>query len=425
MNRAGIRKVATTRDLRRVKKSLLDWDLRKIREDFPILSQQVNGVDLVYLDNAATTQKPLSVIETMNQYYLTENANVHRAVHALSERATEHYEHSRKRVKQFIRAKSEKEIIFVRGTTEAVNLVASSLSRCHFKAGDEVIVTAIEHHANIVPWQLMGLKLRVIPMNHKGELLLDEYPKLFNKKTKMVALNHVSNALGTINPVKEMIKIAHQHDVPVFLDGAQSIVHMPVDVQDLDCDFFAFSGHKLYGPTGVGVLYGKEEWLERMPPYQGGGDMIRSVSFEHTEFNDLPFKFEAGTPNIAGVVGLGAAIDYIDSIGMDKIMSYEQELLAYATQALSEIKGLTIVGQAEHKAAVISFVLDNVHPHDIASIVDHNGIAIRAGHHCAMPIMQFFDIPATARASFGFYNTMTEIDLLVSALLTVQELFTL
>lgn len=417
------------KDMKKVRKTLENWDIRKIRSDFPLLRQQVNGVDLVYLDNAATTQKPLSVIDAVHQYYLTENANVHRGVHTLSQRATESYEAVRKKVKQFINAKHEKEVVFTKGATEAINLIAQCYGRPRFKETDEIIISAMEHHANIVPWQILseqtGVKLRIIPMNHQGELQLDLYEKLFNKNTRLVSLVHVSNVLGTINPVKEMISIAHRHHVPVAIDGAQSIVHMPIDVQDLDCDFFVFSSHKMYGPTGTGVLYGKEKLLDEMPPYQGGGDMIRSVTFERTEYSELPTKFEAGTPNIAGVIGFGAALDYLQNLGMENIKAYEHELLQYATQALREIKGLHIIGNAADKAAVISFILDDVHPHDIGSIVDHNGVAIRAGHHCAMPVMQFYGIPATARASFSLYNTHREIDLLVSAVYTARELFIL
>ncbi|MDF2529627.1 MAG: cysteine desulfurase [Gammaproteobacteria bacterium] len=403
------------------------FDVQAVRQDFPILKKIVNGSELVFLDNASTTQKPISVLNAMQSYYETENANVHRGVYQLSELATAHYENVRKLVKNFINAKSTNEIIFVRGTTEAINLVAQSYGYSHFKAGDEVIITAMEHHANIVPWQLLsqrlGITLKVLPMDEQGELKLDLLPSLFNKNTKLLAMVHISNALGTINPAKEIIKIAHDHNVPVLLDGAQSIVHGSIDVQDLDCDFFAFSGHKMYGPTGIGVLYAKEAILEKMPPYQGGGDMIKSVTFEHTEFNELPYKFEAGTPNIAGVVGLGAAIEYLSRLGLDRVRAYETELLHYATSALTGIEGLSIIGNAKHKAPVISFVLKDIHPHDIGSIVDHSGVAIRAGHHCAMPVMQFFKVAATTRVSFGIYNTFAEIDTLIKALHHVQELF--
>jgi len=414
-------------DLNKINASMLDWDIEKIRLDFPILQQKMNGMNLVYLDSASTTQKPKQVLDAMQSFYESSNANVHRGVYALSEKATAAFESVRNQIQLYINAQKLSEIIFVKGTTEAINLVAQSYGLSQFKAGDEVILTAMEHHANIVPWQLLskqiGISLRILPMDEQGELKLDMLPSLFNKNTKLMAMTHASNALGTINPAKEMIKLAHSHKVPVLLDGAQSIVHGPIDVQDLDCDFFAFSGHKLYGPTGIGVLYAKEAILEKMPPYQGGGDMIKSVTFEHTEFNELPYKFEAGTPNIAGAIGLGAAIDYISSLGPERIMAYESELLQYATQALQEIKGLKIIGAAKHKAPVISFVLEDIHPHDIGSIVDHTGVAIRAGHHCAMPVMQFFKVAATARASFGLYNTFAEIDALVHALRHVQELF--
>ncbi|MDO8953824.1 MAG: cysteine desulfurase [Gammaproteobacteria bacterium] len=403
------------------------WNSEKIRQDFPILNETMNGKPLVYLDSASTTQKPRQVLAAMQQFYETENANVHRGVYVLSEKATAHFEGVRQLVKGFINAKSTREIVFVKGTTEAINLVAQSYGRANFKAGDEIILTAMEHHANIVPWQILrdqlGLIIRVLPMDEHGELMLDSLPGLFNAKTKLLAMTHASNALGTINPAKEMIKMAHAHNVPVLLDGAQSIVHGSIDVQDLDCDFFAFSGHKMYGPTGIGVLYAKQAILETMPPYQGGGDMIKSVSFEHTEYNELPYKFEAGTPNIAGVIGLGAAIRYIQNIGPDNIKTYETTLLQYATKSLSGIKGLRIIGTAAHKAPVISFILEGIHPHDIGSIVDHSGVAIRAGHHCAMPVMQFFNVAATARVSFGLYNTVADVDALVKALHHVQELF--
>ncbi len=395
------------------------------RFHFPLLRRQVNGKPLVYLDNAATSQKPQVVIDALMHYYYEENSNIHRGVHYLSERATESYEAARAKVQRFINARSTKEIIFVRSTTEAINLVAHSFGRLKVQQGDEVMISAMEHHSNIVPWQLLceekGARLRVIPMNDAGELLLEEYEKLFTVRTRIVALTHVSNALGTINPVKDMIATAHAHSVPVLVDGAQAVPHMKVDVQGLDCDFYAFSSHKMFGPTGVGILFGKEELLEAMPPYQGGGDMIKSVTFEKTIFNDLPFKFEAGTPNIAGGIGLGAAVDYMNGMDMNAVMAYEHELLEYATARLLEIPGLRIIGTAKQKASVISFVMEGVHPHDIGTILDYEGIAIRTGHHCAQPVMQRFGIPATARASFAFYNTKEEMDVLVRAVRKVKE----
>ncbi|MER3524050.1 MAG: cysteine desulfurase CsdA [Ignavibacteria bacterium] len=395
------------------------------RFHFPLLRRQVNGKPLVYLDNAATSQKPQVVIDAMIRYYYEENSNVHRGVHYLSERATESYEGARAKVQRYINARSTKEIIFVRGTTEAINLVAGSFGRTHLHAGDEVLISAMEHHSNIVPWQLVceekQARLRVIPMNDAGELLLDEYQKLLTEKTRIVAVTHISNALGTINPVKSMIAMAHAHGIPVLVDGAQAVPHMRVDMQQLECDFYAFSAHKMFGPTGVGILYGKEALLDAMPPYQGGGDMIKSVTFEKTTFNDLPYKFEAGTPNIAGGIGLGAAIDYLSGMDMNAVMAYEAELLHYATTKLKEIPGLTIIGTAKEKAGVISFVIEGVHPHDIGTILDYEGVAIRTGHHCAQPVMQRFGIPATARVSFAFYNTKDEIDVLVHALHKVKE----
>lgn len=395
------------------------------RFHFPLLRRQVNGKPLVYLDNAATSQKPQVVIDAMIRYYYEENSNIHRGVHYLSERATEAYEAARVKVQRFLNARSIKEVIFVRGTTEAINLVASSYGRKVLKADDEVLISAMEHHSNIVPWQLVceekGARLRVIPMNDAGELLLDEYEKLLNERTRIVAVTHVSNALGTVNPIKQMVAIAHARGIPVLVDGAQAVPHMKVDVQNLDCDFYAFSAHKMFGPTGVGILYGREELLEAMPPYQGGGDMIKSVTFEKTIFNDLPFKFEAGTPNIAGGIGLGAAIDYMNAMDMSAVMAYEHELLEYATSKLLEIPGLRIIGTAKEKAGVISFVLEGVHPHDIGTILDYEGVAIRTGHHCAQPVMQRFGVPATARASFAFYNTKDEVDVLVRAVRKVKE----
>lgn len=410
------------------------WDIHgaplsveRIRRNFPLLRQQVHGKPLVYLDNAATTQKPQVVIDTLSQYYATENANVHRGIHALSEQATQRYEGAREKVRRFLHAKDTQEIIFVRGTTEAINLVAQSYGRTFLSAGDEIVISAMEHHSNIVPWQILceqiGASLRIIPFNHKGELLLREYENLLTEHTKLVAIVHVSNALGTINPAKEIVKIAHRRGIPVLVDGAQAASHFTVDVQELDCDFYAFSGHKLYGPTGIGVLYGKADLLDRMPPYQGGGEMISVVTFEKTHYNTLPYKFEAGTPNIAGVIGLGAALDYVQELGLERITAYEQGLLVHATAALGPIPGLRIIGTAAEKVSVLSFVLDCAHPHDIGTILDQEGIAIRAGHHCAMPAMQRFGVPATARASFAFYNTHREIEALARAIYKVIEVF--
>ena len=402
-------------------------DVAKIREDFPILKQMVNGKPLVYLDNAATSQKPQVVIDTLVRYYTTENSNVHRGVHTLSQMATEEYEGARAKLRQFLNAAEDHEIIFVRGTTEGINLVAQTYGRQNIGDGDEIIISAMEHHSNIVPWQILcqerGARLRVIPINDDGELLLDEYEKLLGPRTKLVSIVHQSNALGTINPVEQIVAMAHSRGVPVLLDGAQSAPHMPIDVRKLDCDFFVFSGHKLYGPTGIGILYAKAELLEAMPPYQGGGEMIKSVTFEKTIYNDLPNKFEAGTPNIAGAIGLGTAVDYVTSIGLDRIHAYEHELLAYGTQCLSDIGCLRIIGTAQEKAGVLSFVMDGVHPHDIGTILDNEGIAIRAGHHCTQPLMERFGIPATARASVAFYNTREEIDALVKGIDRVIEVF--
>ena len=403
------------------------FDVERIRNDFPILKQQVHGKPLVYLDNAATSQKPQVVIDTVTQYYLAQNSNVHRGVHFLSEQATQAFEGARAKVARFLNASNAREVIFVRGATEGINLVAQSYGRTFIKAGDEILISAMEHHSNIVPWQMLceqiGARLRVIPFNYDGELFLDEYERLLNEWTKLVAVVHVSNALGTINPIKQIIEMAHRRGIPVLVDGAQAVPHMRVDVQDLDCDFYAFSGHKLFGPTGIGVLYGKADLLEAMPPYQGGGDMISAVTFEKTHYNTLPYKFEAGTPDIAGVIGLGVAIDYLSEIGLDAITAYEHELLAYATDALSTIKGVRIIGTAREKAGVLSFVLDGIHAHDIGTILDHEGIAIRAGHHCAMPVMQRFGVPATARASLAFYNTKEEVDALIRAIHKVIEVF--
>lgn len=406
---------------------LTDFDIAAIRRDFPILNQQVNGHSLVYLDNAASSQKPVQVIEAVDQYYRLDNANVHRGVHRLSQRATDAYEGARSKVRGFLNASSDKEIIFVRGATEAINLVAQSFVRPQLQAGDEILISYLEHHANIVPWQMVceqtGAKLKVIPMTESGELDLSGFDALLTNKTKIMAVGQVSNALGTVNPVKQMTQKAKAKGIPVLIDGAQAVPHMQVDVQELDCDFYVFSGHKMYAPTGIGALYGKQALLEAMPPWQGGGDMILSVSFEHTEYNSLPYKFEAGTPHIAGAVGLGAAIDYMQSIGVDKLAAYEHALLELATDKLSAIEGIRIIGTAEHKASVLSFMIEDVHPHDVGTIFDQEGVAIRAGHHCAQPVMQYYGIAATARASFAFYNTEQEVDALVKAIHTTQELF--
>ncbi|MBP1685143.1 MAG: sufS [Deltaproteobacteria bacterium] len=403
------------------------FDVAKIREDFPILRHPVHGKPLVYLDNAATTQKPQVVIATLNRYYTAGNANIHRGVHFLSERATQAYEAARATTRRFLNAADDREIIFVRGTTEAINLVAQSYGRTFLKPGDEIVISAMEHHSNIVPWQILceqvGAKLRVITINNDGELYLDVYEGLLNERTKLVAIAHVSNALGTINPIRQVIDLAHQWNVPVLVDGAQAVPHLKVDVRALDCDFYAFSAHKLFGPTGIGILYGKAALLDRMPPYQGGGDMISLVTFEKTHYNTLPYKFEAGTPHIAGGIGLGTAIEYVNGIGLDAIAAYEHELLAYATDALNGIEGLEIIGTAKEKASVLSFTLEGVHPHDIGTVLDREGIAIRAGHHCAMPVMQRFGVPATARASLAFYNTEEEIDALVAGIRKVKKVF--
>lgn len=406
---------------------LLSFDPDVIKADFPILKQLVHGKPLVYLDNAATSQKPEAVIDAMARYYSEDNSNIHRGVHLLSERATRSYEESREKVQRFINAAASKEIIFTRGTTEAINLVAASYGRANVKAGDEVLITAMEHHSNIVPWQLLceekGARLRVAPINDDGELILEDFEKLLNERTKIISVVHVSNALGTINPIRAIVEIAHRHNVPVMIDGAQAAPHAKLDVQELDCDFYAFSGHKVYGPTGIGVLYGKAELLDAMPPYQGGGDMIASVTFEKTTYNALPYKFEAGTPNIAGTIGLGAALDYVNQIGLDRIARYELELLEYGTEALSQISGLRLIGTAKDKAGVLSFVIEGVHPHDVGTILDREGIAIRTGHHCAMPLMERFGIPATARASLAFYNTRADIDALAAGIHKVKEVF--
>jgi cysteine desulfurase / selenocysteine lyase len=403
------------------------FNVHKIRADFPILKQQVHGKPLVYLDNAATTQKPQVVIDTLVDYYRCDNSNIHRGVHTLSERATEAYEQARASVKSFLNAQSVRGIIFVRGTTEAINLVAQTYGRTHVGSGDEVIISALEHHSNIVPWQILCQQqrahLRIIPVNDRGELELDELERMIGPKTKLIAIAHVSNALGTINPVREIVALAHRNGIPVLVDGAQACPHLEVDVTNLDCDFYAFSGHKVYGPTGIGVLYGKPELLDTMPPYQGGGDMIASVTFEETLYNRLPYKFEAGTPDIAGAIGLGAAIEYVRAVGLDDIAAHEHRLLSYATEALSSIPGLRLIGTAKEKAAVLSFVLDGIHAHDIGTVLDQAGIAIRTGHHCAQPLMQRFGVPATARASLGLYNTAEEIDALVAGIHSVREVF--
>ncbi len=403
------------------------FDPARTRLDFPILDQKVNGRPLVYLDNAATSQKPRAVIEALERYYSHDNSNIHRGVHALSQRSTAAYEEARSKVRRFINAGEDREILFVRGTTEAINLVAQSYGRATFKAGDEIILSTMEHHSNIVPWQLLceekGTVLRIIPINDRGELLLEEYEKLLGSRTRFVSVTHLSNALGTINPVRRIIELAHRWNAPVLLDGAQAVPHMKVDVRDLDCDFYAFSGHKLYGPTGIGVLYGKARLLESMPPYQGGGDMISSVSFEKTTYNRLPYKFEAGTPHIAGPIALGTAIDYLDGIGLEAVGAHERDLLAYATEAVSGIRGLRVVGTAAEKAGILSFVMDGIHPHDIGTILDQEGIAIRAGHHCTMPLMDRLGVPATARASLALYNTRDDIDAFVKGLHKVLEVF--
>jgi cysteine desulfurase/selenocysteine lyase len=402
-------------------------DLTAIRNDFPILGQKVHGQPLVYLDNGASSQKPNLVIDAVSDYYRQDNANVHRGVHRLSQRATEAYEAARGKVRNFVNAQSDKEIIFVRGATEAINLVAQSFVRPMLSAGDEILVSHMEHHANIVPWQILceqtGANLKVIPMTLTGELDLSGFDDLLTKRTKIMAIGHVSNALGTVNPVKDMIEKAHAKNIPVLVDGAQAVPHMAVDVQDLECDFYVFSGHKMFAPTGIGAMYGKQALLEDMAPWQGGGDMILSVSFEHTQYNELPYKFEAGTPHISGAIGLGAAIDYMNMIGVDNIAQHEHNLLVAATEKVTALGGVRIIGTAQNKASVLSFMIDGVHPHDVGTIFDQQGVAIRAGHHCAQPVMQFFGIPATARASFAFYNTMEEVDALVLSIKKVQELF--
>ncbi len=403
------------------------FDVHRVREDFPILKQRVHGKPLVYLDSAATSQKPQAVIDAELRFYTELCSNIHRGVHLLSERATAAYEEARAKVRRFINARDASEIVFVRSTTEGINLVAQTYGRRHVGPGDEVVISAMEHHSNIVPWQLLceekGAKLRVVPINDDGELLLDEYERLLGPRTRLVAMPYVSNALGTINPVGRIIELAHRWNAPVLLDAAQAAPHLETDVQALDCDFYTFSGHKIYGPTGIGVLYGKASLLDDMPPYQGGGDMIRSVTFERTTYNSLPYKFEAGTPNIAGGIALGTAIDYVSGLGLANIARHEHELLAYATEAILEVPGVRIIGTAREKAAVISFVLDGVHPHDIGTVLDREGVAVRTGHHCAQPVMQRFGVPATARASLGLYTTREEIDALVAGLQHVRRVF--
>ena len=403
------------------------FDVARIREDFPILDQMVNGKPLVYLDNAATTQKPQVVIDALVNYYTSDNSNVHRGVHTLSQRATEDFDIGRSKARQFLNAGSDQEIIFVKGTTDGINLVAQSYARPNLGEGDDIIISTMEHHSNIIPWQVLcqekGAHLRVIPISDAGGLLIDEYEKLLTPRTKLVAITHVSNVLGTVNPIEQIVEIAHNRGVPVLVDGAQAVPHMAVDVQKLGCDFYVFSGHKIYGPTGIGVLYGKSELLEAMPPYQLGSEMIKSVTFEHTIYNDLPFKFEPGTPHIAGVIGMGAAIDYLNGIGMDRIDAYEHDLLEYGMECLSGIDGVQLIGTAPGKSSVMSFVMDSAHPHDIGTILDTEGVAVRTGHHCAQPLMHRFGVPATARASLSFYNTKDEIDLLVKAIDRVIEVF--
>ena len=402
-------------------------NVQKIRNDFPILASSVNGKPLVYFDNAATSQKPWQVIKAIENYYTHLNSNVHRGVHHLSQKATDAFEASRRKLADFINAKHDYEVIFTRGTTESINLVAHSFGKQFVQPGDSIIISALEHHSNIVPWQLLcedrKATLKVIPINDKGELLMDDFKAMLDEKVKLVAVNYVSNSLGTINPVREIIRLAHEQNIPVLLDAAQAVQHIAIDVQELDVDFLAFSGHKMYGPTGIGILYGKETWLNQMPPYQGGGEMIKTVSFEKTTFNDLPFKFEAGTPNIEAAICLGAAVDYINEIGLENINQYEHELLEYATEQLSSVEGIRFIGTAEQKASVVSFMINDVHPYDIGVILDKLGIAVRTGHHCTQPLMDFFCIPGTIRASFAFYNTREEIDALVAGVKRAATMF--
>ena len=403
------------------------FDVARIRKDFPILKELINGKPLVYLDNAATSQKPQVVIDALVNYYMTENSNVHRGVHTLSQRATDSYEEARVKVQQFINAADDKEVVFVRGTTEGINLVAQTYGRENIGPGDEIIISAMEHHSNIVPWQILceekGARLKVAPINDDGELLLDEFESLLGPRTRLVSIVHQSNALGTINPVEQIVELAHARGVPVLLDGAQAVAHVPIDVQKIGCDFYAFSGHKLYGPTGVGALYGRADLLNAMPPYQGGGEMIRSVSYEKTLYNVIPAKFEAGTQNIAGSIGLGVAIDYVSGLGIENIAAYENELVAYGTEKLSEIEPVRLIGTARHKGSILSFVMENAHPHDVGTILDSEGIAVRTGHHCAQPLMDRYGVPATVRASLAFYNTREEIDTLVKGIDRVIEVF--
>jgi cysteine desulfurase/selenocysteine lyase len=407
--------------------SAADFDVERIREDFPVLKQNIHGKPLVYLDSAATAQKPFAVIDAIRRFHEVDCANIHRGVHELSQRSTAAYEETRAKAKRFLNARSKDQLIFVRGTTEGINLVSNSWGRPNVKAGDEIIISAMEHHSNIVPWQLLcaekDARLRVIPMNERGELLMEEYEKLLNPRTRMVAVTHVSNALGTINPVKQIVDMAHAAGAVTLIDGAQAAPHITVDLQELDADFYTFSGHKVVGPTGIGILYGRKSLLNAMPPYQGGGDMIKVVTFEKTTYADLPYKFEAGTPNIAGGIGLGAALDYVGRLGIEAIAAYEHALLEYGTEALSRIPGLRLIGTAREKASVLSFVMEGIHPHDIGTLLDRQGIAVRTGHHCAQPVMDFFNVPATTRASLAFYNTFGEIDALVAGLQKVKEVF--
>ena len=410
-----------------VTETFAGFPVEMYRQDFPILGQTVRDKPLVYLDNAATSQKPLQVIEVLDEYYREYNSNIHRGVHTLSELATDAYENARRKIQNFINAESLKEIIFVRGTTEGINLVAQSYGRNKLRAGDEIIVSTMEHHSNIVPWQLVceqtGAVLKVIPINDAGELSMDDYKNLLGDKTRIVAITHISNALGSINPIAEITALAHAVNAVVIIDGAQAAPHTRLDMATLDCDFYTFSGHKLFGPTGIGVLYGKQALLEDMPPYHGGGDMIKMVTFEKTLYNDLPYKFEAGTPYIAGVIGLGAAVDYVSRVDLDSIQEYEHELLQYATSAAATVPGLRLIGTAAQKASILSFVIDGIHPHDLGTILDHDGIAIRTGHHCAMPVMERYGIPATARASFAFYNTTEEVDKLITGIDKAKNIF--
>jgi len=406
---------------------MMNFDIQKIRADFPILQKKIYGKPLIYLDNAATTQKPACVVDKICENYYNNNANIHRGVHFLSQIATEAHEAARETIRAFIGANSANEVVFTRGSTEAINLVASSFGRSQCKDGDEIILSQMEHHSNIVPWQLLqserDIRIKVIPINSKGELMLDELDRLFTEKTKLVSVTHVSNALGTVNPVKEIIRRAHERDVPVLIDGAQSAPHFRINMQELDADFYVFSGHKIYGPTGIGVLYGKEKWLDKIPPYQGGGEMIKRVTFEKTTFNDLPFKFEAGTPDYIGSTALAEALNYMQHIGMDAVEAHEQKLLQYATSKLKEVEGIRFIGEAEKKSGLISFLVGNIHPYDLGSILDKLGIAVRTGHHCADPVMQAFGIEGTVRASFGIYNTEEEIDILLAGILRAQKMF--